>query len=115
MQGNETAGQMGKCRMELKSIHRFTHYLRPSRCGAHHAKTSNAQVRVKEDAVRELCWSWSGEWRSAPVETFEFFAFSESRFVYFVRIHDAHAHLDDTKIEACAHTEYVLKSHKMVR
>ena len=50
-----------------------------------------------------------------PVETFEFFAFSESRFVYFVRIHDAHAHLDDTKIEACAHTEYVLKSHKMVR
>ena len=55
------------------------------------------------------------EWRSAPVETFEFFAFSESRFVYFVRIHDAHAHLDDTKIEACAHTEYVLKSHKMVR
>ena len=49
------------------------------------------------------------------METFEFFAFSESRFVYFVRIHDAHAHLDDTKIEACAHTEYVLKSHKMVR
>ena len=42
-------------------------------------------------------------------------AFSESRFVYFVRIHDAHAHLDDTKIEACALTEYVLKSHKMVR
>ena len=44
-----------------------------------------------------------------PVETFEFFAFSESRFVYFVRIHDAHAHLDDTKIEACAHTEYGAK------
>ena len=73
MQGNETAGQMGKCRMELKSIHRFTHYLRPSRCGAHHAKTSNAQVRGKEDAVRELSWSWSGDrrrWRRLSFSLF---------------------------------------------
>ena len=73
MQGNKTAGQMGKCRMELKSIHRFTHYLRPSRCGAHHAKTSNAQVRGKEDAVRELSWSWSGDrrrWRRLSFSLF---------------------------------------------
>ena len=79
MQGNETAGrtdgEMSHGTDKHPSIHSLvmSHYLRPSRCGAHHAKTSNAQVRGKEDAVRELSWSWSGDrrrWRRLSFSLF---------------------------------------------